>query len=95
MPSVNFTVAWPDGEQATYYSPSTVLYEHFEAGGTYSQREFDERIQAALNAASERVNQRFGYYCSAASAELEKINRKLQFLREHDISGSVRFQNFK
>lgn len=94
MPSVNFTVAWPDGEQATYYSPSTVLYEHFEVGGSYSQREFDARIKAALNAASERVNQRFGYYCTAASAELEKINRKLQFLREHDIGGPVCLQKF-
>ncbi len=94
MPSVNFTVAWPDGELETYYSPSTVLYEHFEAGSSYSQQEFNERIQTALNAASERVRQRFGYYCSAASAELEKINHKLQFLREHDISGPVCFKNF-
>ena len=94
MPSVNFKVTWPDGEQATYYSPSTIVYEHFAVGSAYAQREFDERIHAALNAASERVQQRFGFYCTAASAELEKIDRKLQFLREHEISGPVYFQQF-
>ena len=94
MPSVNFKVSWPDGEQATYYSPSTIVYEHFEAGGEYTQAEFDARIHAALNAASDRVYKRFGYYCTAASAELEKINHKLQMLREQNVSGLVRLTQF-
>lgn len=90
MPSVNFKVIWPDGDQVTYYSPSTIVHEHLAAGGKYSQAEFDQRIHSALNAASERVYKKFGYYCTAASAELEKINRKLQFLREQEIAGEVR-----
>ena len=90
MPSVNFEVIWPDGDKVTYYSPSTIVREHLRAGTKYSQAEFDQRIHSALNAASERVYQRFGYYCSAASAELEKINGKLQFLREQEIAGEVR-----
>ena len=90
MPSVNFNVIWPDGDKVTYYSPSTIVREHLTAGSEYSQREFDERIQAALNAASERVYQRFGYYCTAASGELERIQCKLQFLREQEIAGDVR-----
>ena len=94
MPSVNFKVRWPDGEQTTYYSPSTIVYEHFEAGSEYTQTEFDERVHAALNATSERVYKRFGYYCTAASGELEKINHKLQFLREQNISGLVRLTQF-
>ena len=94
MPSVNFKVSWPDGEQVTYYSPSTIVYEHFEAGAEYTQAEFDTRIHAALNAASERVYKRFGYYCTAASAELEKINHKLHLLREKNISGPVRLTQF-
>lgn len=94
MPSVNFTIQWPDGEQNTYYSPSTIVYEHFVAGSTYSLAEFDTRIHAALNAASERVYQRFGYYCTAASAELEKINHKLHVLRTENIDGSVLFAQF-
>ena len=90
MPSVNFNVIWPDGDHVTYYSPSTIVHEHLAAGGQYSQSEFDQRIHAALNAASERVYKRFGYYCTAASAELEKINCKLKFLREQEIDGEVR-----
>jgi uncharacterized repeat protein (TIGR04042 family) len=94
MPAVNFNVIWPDGEQANYYSPSTIIYEHLTAGSEYSQTEFNQRIHTALNAASERVNQRFGYYCSAASGELVKINQKLQFLREENISGNVQVIQF-
>lgn len=88
MPSVNFKVVWPDGEQVTYYSPSTIIHQHLKAG-SYSQEEFAERVRTSLHAASERVYERFGYYCSAASAEQEKIDRKLQFLREQKISGAV------
>lgn len=88
MPSVNFKVVWPDGEQVTYYSPSTVIYQHLKVG-SYTQAEFSERVRTSLSAASERVYERFGYYCSAASAEQEKIDRKLQFLREQDIAGRV------
>lgn len=90
MPSINFEVIWPDGDKVSYYSPSTIVREHLRVGAEYSQAEFDRRIHSALNAASERVYQRFGYYCSAASAELEKINFKLQFLREQEIIGEVR-----
>ncbi len=94
MPSVNFKVVWPDGDQVTYYSPSTIVHEHLSVGGHYSQTEFDARVSSALNAASERVYKKFGYYCTAASAELEKINRKLQFLREQEITGEVRVTQF-
>ena len=94
MPSVNFKVAWPDGEKTIYYSPSTIVYEHFEAGSEYTQAEFDTRIHAALNAASERVYKKFGYYCTAASSELEKINHKLQVLREQKITGVIHLIEF-
>ena len=94
MPSVNFKVHWPDGEQATYYSPSTIVYEHFEAGSEYTQAEFDTRIHAALNAASERVYKKFGYYCTAAGSELEKINHKLRVLREQKITGVIHLIEF-
>ena len=94
MPSVNFNVVWPDGEKTTYYSPSTIVYEHLEAGRLYTQTEFSKSIHAALNEASERVYKRFGYYCTAASAELERINHKLQFLREQNIAGDVKVTSF-
>jgi uncharacterized repeat protein (TIGR04042 family) len=89
MPSVNFSVTWPDGEQATYYSPSTIVFDYLAAGTEYSLAEFAEQSRAALTAASERVFQRFGYYCSAASGELEKIDLKLKFLHAKNIAGPV------
>lgn len=94
MPSVNFHVRWPDGQSATYYSPSTIVYEHFTAGVLYSQEEFASRVRAALDEASERVYKKFGYYCTAAMAEREKIDGKLRQLREQKISGAVELTRF-
>ena len=95
MPAVNFKLAWPDGEQQEYYCPSTVIYHYFEAGQQMSQREFSENITAALNAASDRVHAKFGYHCSAASAELQKINDKLKQLKTDDITGDIRLVEFQ
>lgn len=89
MPAVNFTVIWPDGEQRQYYSPSTVIYQHLESGAHYSQPEFGHRVRTALTQASERVRQRFGYACSAASGELATLEAKLQQLQAHNIHGDI------
>ena len=89
MPSVNFNVTWPDGEQVTYYSPSTIIHEHIKPQTHYSQQEFADCIALALNQASERVYQRFGYYCSSAQGELEKIQHKMQQLKNNSVSGQV------
>lgn len=94
MPSVNFHVLWPDGQSVTYYSPSTIVYEHFTAGALYSQEEFASRTRAALDEASERVYKKFGYYCTAAMAEQEKIDGKLRQLREGQVSGTVQLKGF-
>lgn len=90
MPSVTFDVAWPDGERVSYYSPSTVVHQYIQAQTTYSQSEFSEKIFSALDEASERVYQKFGYYCSAASSEKNKIERKLENLSQSKNSGSVK-----
>ena len=95
MPAVNFTLIWPDGEQAQYYSPSTVIYQHLEAGTSYSQRDFGERIRQALTLASDRVQERFGYACSAASAELATLETKLKQLHTQKISGEIQVLEFR
>lgn len=89
MPAVNFTVSWPDGETLVYYSPSTIIHQHLHAGGRYSQTEFAELCQRTMDQASERVRQRYGFACSASSAELEKLQHKLKTLRERQIQGPV------
>ncbi|MFT5033807.1 MSMEG_0570 family nitrogen starvation response protein [Zhongshania sp.] len=89
MPAVNFIVSWPDGEQGQYYSPSTIIHQHLSAGSSYSQQDFSSRCKRTMHQASERVRQRYGFSCSASSAELEKLLQKLNSLKERDIQGEV------
>lgn len=89
MPAVNFSVQWPDGELSVYYSPSTIVYDYFTPGGEYSLEDFKQQCVAALEAAAERVKSRFGYYCTAASAEQKKIEEKYQDLKTHNFEGAV------
>lgn len=89
MPAVNFNVQWPDGELVQYYSPSTVITQMLEVGKPYSIDGFSALVQASLVEASERVKNKFGYYCSAASAEQSKISKKVSELNNKHIEGDV------
>ncbi|EPX64291.1 NAD/NADP transhydrogenase alpha subunit [Cystobacter fuscus DSM 2262] len=70
MPAVNIKLRWPDGKLSTAYSPSTVVYEHFKAGHSYPLADFLSLAETAFNAASERVKQVRGFYCSSAMDSL-------------------------
>ncbi|MFY0582689.1 MSMEG_0570 family nitrogen starvation response protein [Cystobacter fuscus] len=70
MPAVNIKLRWPDGKVSITYSPSTVVHEHFKAGHSYPLADFLARAETALNAASERVKQVRGFYCSSAMDSL-------------------------
>ena len=70
MPAVNIRLRWPDGQESNIYSPSTAIYEHLEAGRRYPLTEFLRRAEMGLNAASERVKQVKGFYCSSAMDSL-------------------------
>jgi len=76
MPAVNFTVNWPDGEIINYYSPSTVIHDYLSKGAGYELSEFKQKVDQALDTASERVKSMHGFYCSAASDEKSKIQHK-------------------
>ncbi|MCW0217658.1 MAG: MSMEG_0570 family nitrogen starvation response protein [Prosthecobacter sp.] len=73
MPSVNYTVELPDGKQRQCYSPSTIIHDYFKSGESMSMNEFVSRSRKALNAASERVRERFGFACSSAMDQLGEI----------------------
>ncbi|WP_350304652.1 MSMEG_0570 family nitrogen starvation response protein [Photorhabdus viridis] len=79
MPSVNFTVKWPDGELMQYYSPSTVIYEYLSIGQRYPSTQFLHQVENGLNAASERVQVRYGFACSSAMDTLTMIKRQAKF----------------
>ena len=80
MPSVNFTVKWPNGQQDQFYSPSTIVYEYFQKGQQLQGQDFLNQAETALHAASERVRARYGFACSSAMDTLNRIQNKAQNL---------------
>jgi uncharacterized repeat protein (TIGR04042 family) len=73
MPEMLFTVRWPDKSVSECYSPSLVIKDYLEVGSSYSVAEFVDRSRTALNIASERVRAKYGYACSSAMDQLQKI----------------------
>lgn len=78
MPEMFFTVRWPDGAQERCYSPSLVITDHLAVGADYALGDFVARCDAALSEASERVQQKYGYFCSSAIDQLGQIKHRAQ-----------------
>jgi uncharacterized repeat protein (TIGR04042 family) len=76
MPEMHFTVKWPDGQKARCYSPSLIVRDYLEVGRTYEVSDFVNRSRTMLEIASDRVKQKFGYYCSAAMDQLATIEEQ-------------------
>jgi len=73
MPEMWFKVQWPDGAEEVCYSPSTVVEQYLAAGKRYSVPQFLALARPALNQASERVEAKYGYRCSSADDQLQRI----------------------
>ena len=82
MPSVNFVLRWPNGEEESCYSPSTVIYDYLRAGESYSLDEFMILSEAALVSASDRVRRRYGYECSSANDQLRLIQARISDFKD-------------
>ncbi|SOS34591.1 hypothetical protein CFBP6411_03234 [Pseudomonas syringae group genomosp. 3] len=80
MPAVNFKIRWPNGREATGYSPSTVIYQYLEEGASYPLTDFLQRVESAMNDASERVKQVKGFYCSSAMDTLSSLKGQASYL---------------
>lgn len=78
MPEMYFRVRWPDGESEQCYSPSLVIIDHLTPGDAYPVSEFIARCETALNEASERVRQKYGFTCSSAMDQLGRIHEKAE-----------------
>lgn len=89
MPAVNFIVRWPNGEEESCYSPSTVIHEYLKAGEKYSLDDFMSLSEEALLNASERVRERFGYECSAAKDQLKVIRNRIAQFRDSNASSQI------
>ncbi|MFY0601269.1 MAG: MSMEG_0570 family nitrogen starvation response protein [Cyclobacteriaceae bacterium] len=86
MPVVYLKVQYPDDEKEDIYSPSSVIRSFFSAGESLSVGDFEARISEALETASSRVAQVYGYECTAAMGELARVSRKL---KTHDPAAKI------
>lgn len=73
MPEIRFRVRWPDESISLCYSPSRVIKDFFNPGESYELEDFLARSREALQIASERVRQKYGYSCSSAMSQLADI----------------------
>ncbi|MEM9255201.1 MAG: MSMEG_0570 family nitrogen starvation response protein [Pseudomonadota bacterium] len=78
MPETRIVVRWPDGEEEQLYSPSTVIKDYLSADTSYPLEEFLQRAEQGLSAASERVQLKFGFACSAAADQWSRIHGRAQ-----------------
>ena len=92
MPEMHFHVRWPDGRREACYSPSLVIKEHFEPGASYALDDFVSRSRTALNIASERVRERYGFACTSALSQLARIENEAAC---HEASGCVAIEFFE
>ena len=74
------------------YSPSSVIKEYFEPGQEISVEMFLTICTKGLQEADERVRQKYGYACTSAQAELERVSIICQ---DYDISKKVKIVSIK
>jgi uncharacterized repeat protein (TIGR04042 family) len=82
MPETYLKVQLPNDKEETIYSPSTVIKEYFEKASVMSLDEFQTNCSKALNHASKRVYERFGYECTSAMGELGRVNALVERIRD-------------
>ena len=73
MPAMHFHLRWPDASETRCYSPSLVIKDYFAPGTSYPLPDFMARSREALNIASDRVREKFGFACSMAMDQLAQI----------------------
>jgi uncharacterized repeat protein (TIGR04042 family) len=89
---MRFKVRWPDGQRESCYSPSLIVREYLAPGESYALLDFVAKIRAALEIASERVRQKYGFACSAAMDQLARIE---EVARHQDPQGRVTVEAFE
>jgi uncharacterized repeat protein (TIGR04042 family) len=94
MPEMHFLIEWPGGEQENCYSPSYIIEEHLTVGQSYGTGDFLERVRRALEIASERVRQRYGFVCTSALDQLASIETKIHSLSLAERDGHVKVLAF-
>jgi putative flavoprotein involved in K+ transport len=89
MPELHFRVRWPNGRTIDCYSPSYVIEDYLSEGQSYAVADFLERTRKALNIASERVREKYGFGCSSALDQLAAIEQMASDLDVREQEQSV------
>ena len=76
MPAMHYKVRWPDASESVCYSPSLIIQDYFQPGQDYPVADFLQRLREATAIANERVRAKFGFACSRASDQLERIEER-------------------
>ncbi|MCZ4255619.1 MSMEG_0570 family nitrogen starvation response protein [Sulfitobacter porphyrae] len=74
---MHWTLRWPDGSEERCYSPSSVITELFTPGQSYPMPEFLQRARIAMERASNRVRRKYGFACTSAMAQLDRIEQRV------------------
>ena len=93
MPEIHFQIQWPDGSEATCYSPSLVVQDYFTPNSDYELEDFMKRSRTALTIASDRVLAKYGMPCGLALRQLQEIESKVNQYR-HLAAAKVRVIQF-
>ncbi|MHA6795002.1 MSMEG_0570 family nitrogen starvation response protein [Pseudonocardia bannensis] len=75
MPEVLFDTRWPDGSVQTFYSPSLIVEEYFEAGQAYPLDDFVARSRESLQLAGDRVRAKYGMGCAESAISIARIEQ--------------------
>ncbi|HYQ43958.1 MAG TPA: MSMEG_0569 family flavin-dependent oxidoreductase [Polyangiaceae bacterium] len=95
MPEMHFRVRFPNGATVDCYSPSYVISDYLSEGQRYAVPDFLERARTALNVASERVRERYGFSCSSALDQLDAIEQTVNSLTDEQLGEPVLVLEFK
>src|SRR4051812_13399308 len=95
MPEMHFLVRFPNGATIDCYSPSYVIEDFLSEGQSYAVPEFLERTRKALNIASDRVRERYGFSCSSALDQLSVIEETAGRLSAEQLAQPVLVLEFK
>ncbi len=89
MPEMHFRVRFPNGATVNCYSPSYVIEDYLSVGQSYPVPDFLHRTRTALNIASERVREKYGFACSSALDQLSVIEETAANLSTEEQQQSI------
>ena len=92
MPEMRFHIRWPDGRAESCYSPSLVIADYLKEGESYGVADFVDLSRTALSIASERVRAKYGFPCSLALGQLQRIEAAA---RGYSPDARVRVETFE